>query len=76
MFLLAEGQQPLHLLLSSSNPKGLEHAKLLAENLLDTICSECGASRLYFCYTTSHILYLVKSEFLGVNYWIGVAAYK
>ncbi|KAK1356428.1 Hydroxyproline-rich glycoprotein family protein, putative, expressed [Heracleum sosnowskyi] len=44
-----EGQQPLHLLLSSSNPKGLEHAKLLAENLLDTICSECGASRVSSC---------------------------
>ncbi|KAL8088850.1 hypothetical protein AgCh_038569 [Apium graveolens] len=44
-----EGQQPLHLLLSSSNAKGLEHAKLLAENLLDTICSECGASRVSSC---------------------------
>ncbi|KAL8266282.1 hypothetical protein R6Q59_003626 [Mikania micrantha] len=42
----AEEQQPLHLFLSSSNPKNLEHAKLLAENLLDTICAECGASRV------------------------------
>ncbi|KAI3713133.1 hypothetical protein L1987_71705 [Smallanthus sonchifolius] len=42
----AEEQQPLHLFLSSSNPKSLEHAKLLAENLLDTICAECGASRV------------------------------
>lgn len=41
-------QQPMHLYLSSSNPKSLEHAKLLAENLLDTICAECGASRYYF----------------------------
>ncbi|XP_076905593.1 protein RIK-like isoform X2 [Bidens hawaiensis] len=39
-------EQPLHLFLSSSNPKSLEHAKLLAENLLDTICAECGASRV------------------------------
>uniref|UniRef100_A0A166D4I1 Protein RIK n=1 Tax=Daucus carota subsp. sativus TaxID=79200 RepID=A0A166D4I1_DAUCS len=44
-----EGQQPLHLLLSCSNSKGLEHAKLLAENLLDTICAECGASRVSSC---------------------------
>ncbi|KAI3813256.1 hypothetical protein L1987_17976 [Smallanthus sonchifolius] len=42
----AEEQQPLHLFLSSSSPKSLEHAKLLAENLLDTICAECGASRV------------------------------
>ncbi|XAR51664.1 hypothetical protein NMG60_11006354 [Bertholletia excelsa] len=41
-----EGQQPLHLFLSSSNPKSLESAKLLAENLLDTISIECGASRV------------------------------
>nr|GEW92693.1 protein RIK isoform X1 [Tanacetum cinerariifolium] len=44
--IIAEEQQPLHLFLSSSNPKSLEHAKLLAENLLDTICAECGASRV------------------------------
>ncbi|PWA73292.1 hypothetical protein CTI12_AA257940 [Artemisia annua] len=43
---IAEEQQLLHLFLSSSNPKSLEHAKLLAENLLDTICAECGASRV------------------------------
>ncbi|KAA8547914.1 hypothetical protein F0562_004343 [Nyssa sinensis] len=41
-----EGQQPLHLFLSSNNPKSLENAKLLAENLLDTISVECGASRV------------------------------
>lgn len=41
-----EGQQPLHLLLSSNNAKSLERAKLLAENLLDTICAEIGASRV------------------------------
>ncbi|XP_058184801.1 protein RIK isoform X2 [Rhododendron vialii] len=40
-----EGQQPLHLFLSSNNPKSLESAKLLAENLLDTISIEFGASR-------------------------------
>jgi hypothetical protein len=27
------------------NLKGLEAAKVLAENLLDTIAAECGASR-------------------------------
>lgn len=43
--LVADGQQPLHLFLSSTNAKSLEDAKLLAENLLDTICVECGASR-------------------------------
>uniref|UniRef100_A0A5B7AC02 Protein RIK n=1 Tax=Davidia involucrata TaxID=16924 RepID=A0A5B7AC02_DAVIN len=41
-----EGQQPLHLFLSSNNPQSLENAKLLAENLLDTISVECGASRV------------------------------
>ncbi|KAI3987983.1 hypothetical protein MKX01_017911 [Papaver californicum] len=41
-----ESQQPLHLYLSSINPKSLEDAKLLAENLLDTISVECGASRV------------------------------
>ncbi|XP_071913199.1 protein RIK-like isoform X1 [Coffea arabica] len=44
--LFVEGQQPLHLLLSSSNAKSLERAKLLAENLLDTISAEFGASRV------------------------------
>ncbi|KAM7520658.1 hypothetical protein LguiB_019620 [Lonicera macranthoides] len=44
-----EEQQALHLFLSSNNPKSLEHAKLLAENLLDTICTECGASRVSSC---------------------------
>ncbi|KAF5725405.1 protein RIK isoform X2 [Tripterygium wilfordii] len=37
--------RPLHLFLSSTNSKGLEDAKRLAENLLDTISLECGASR-------------------------------
>ncbi|XP_065633767.1 protein RIK isoform X3 [Quercus suber] len=44
-----EGQQPLHLVLSSNNPKSLEDAKRLAENLLDTISVECGASRVSSC---------------------------
>ncbi|XP_073292642.1 protein RIK-like isoform X2 [Primulina huaijiensis] len=42
-------QQPLHLLLSSNDPKSLEHAKLLAENLLDTISGERGARRASHC---------------------------
>ncbi|XP_077214404.1 RS2-interacting KH protein isoform X2 [Tasmannia lanceolata] len=42
-------QQPLHLYLSSNNSKSLEDAKLLAENLLDTISIECGASRVSSC---------------------------
>ncbi|XP_052196210.1 protein RIK isoform X2 [Diospyros lotus] len=41
-----EVQQPLHLFLSSNNPKSLENAKLLAEHLLDTISRECGTSRV------------------------------
>ncbi|KAI6670365.1 hypothetical protein NL676_005250 [Syzygium grande] len=41
-----EGQQPLHLFLSSNNAKSLESAKSLAENLLDTISLECGGSRV------------------------------
>ncbi|XP_041002625.1 protein RIK isoform X2 [Juglans microcarpa x Juglans regia] len=44
-----EGQQPLHLFLSSNNPKSLEDAKHLAENLLDTISAECGTSRVSSC---------------------------
>ncbi|KAF3444857.1 hypothetical protein FNV43_RR14550 [Rhamnella rubrinervis] len=40
-----EGQQQLHLFLSSSNSKSLNDAKRLAENLLDTISVECGVSR-------------------------------
>lgn len=40
-----DGPQPLHLFLSSNNSKSLEDARLLAENLLDTISTECGASR-------------------------------
>ncbi|XP_004304230.1 PREDICTED: protein RIK-like [Fragaria vesca subsp. vesca] len=41
-----EGQQPLHLFLSSNNLKSLEDARLLAEHLLDTISIECGVSRV------------------------------
>ncbi|XP_042392366.1 protein RIK-like isoform X1 [Zingiber officinale] len=41
-----EALQPLHLYLSSSNKKSLEAAKILAENLLDTIARECGTSRI------------------------------
>ncbi|CAH9067681.1 unnamed protein product [Cuscuta europaea] len=44
-----DGHQPLHLFLSSNNSKSLEHAKLLAENLLDTISAEFGASRVSSC---------------------------
>lgn len=44
-FFPAEGQQPLHLFLSSNNLKSLEDARLLAEHLLDTISVECGVSR-------------------------------
>ncbi|XP_057481608.1 protein RIK [Actinidia eriantha] len=44
-----EGHQPLHLFLSSNNPKSLESAKLLAENLLDTISRECAASSVSSC---------------------------
>ncbi|XP_020554822.1 protein RIK isoform X3 [Sesamum indicum] len=44
-----ETQEPLHLLLSSNDPHTLERAKLLAENLLDTISTECGASRVSSC---------------------------
>ncbi|XP_039069314.1 protein RIK-like isoform X2 [Hibiscus syriacus] len=41
-----ETQQPLHLFLSSNNPKSLDDAKCLAENLMDTISLELGASRI------------------------------
>ncbi|KAL1538781.1 protein RIK isoform X1 [Salvia divinorum] len=44
-----ETQQPLHLFLSSNDAKYLERAKLLAENLLDTICAEFGSSRISSC---------------------------
>ncbi|XP_028796608.1 protein RIK isoform X2 [Neltuma alba] len=44
-----DGLQPLHLFLSSNNAKGLDDAKRLAENLLDTISAECGASRVSSC---------------------------
>ncbi|GLU01824.1 hypothetical protein SLE2022_191070 [Rubroshorea leprosula] len=46
---VTEAQQPLHLFLSSNNPKSLEDAKRLAENLLDTISVEFGASRASLC---------------------------
>ncbi|KAF3568920.1 hypothetical protein DY000_02011076 [Brassica cretica] len=41
-------QQPLHLLLSSRNPKSIDDAKRLAENLMDTISVESEASRFIF----------------------------
>ncbi|KAL5582169.1 hypothetical protein UlMin_014611 [Ulmus minor] len=41
-----EGQQPLHLFLSSNNSKSLEDAKRLAEHLLNTISVECSISRV------------------------------
>ncbi|CAD5324502.1 unnamed protein product [Arabidopsis thaliana] len=41
-----EAQLPLHLLLSGSNPKSIDDAKRLAENLMDTISVEFGASRV------------------------------
>ncbi|CAN6470807.1 unnamed protein product [Victoria cruziana] len=44
--LSGEESQPLHLYLSSNNLKSLEAAKLLAENLLDTISMECGSTRV------------------------------
>ncbi|KAG0490835.1 hypothetical protein HPP92_007698 [Vanilla planifolia] len=44
-----EAQQPLHLYLSSTNSKSLEAARILAENLLDTISAECCASRVSSC---------------------------
>ncbi|KAL2898454.1 Protein RIK, partial [Bienertia sinuspersici] len=47
--LWVKGQQPLHLLLSSNNQKSLEDAKVLAENLLETISRECGANRFSSC---------------------------
>lgn len=52
LWFVVEGQQPLHLFLSSSNSKSLNDAKRLAENLLDTISVECGVSR----YSTSQPL--------------------
>ncbi|ONL95052.1 Protein RIK [Zea mays] len=39
-------QQPLHLYLTSMHLKNLEAAKVLAENLLDTVAAEFGASRI------------------------------
>jgi hypothetical protein len=42
---IAASQQPLHMYLSSVHLKSLEAAKVLAENLLDTIAAEFGASR-------------------------------
>ncbi|KAL6961186.1 hypothetical protein U1Q18_038950 [Sarracenia purpurea var. burkii] len=44
-----DAHQPLHLFLWGNNPKSLESAKLLAENLLDTISTEFGASRVSSC---------------------------
>lgn len=44
-----EAQKGLHLYLSSTNQKSLEAARNLAESLLDTICTECCASRISSC---------------------------
>ncbi|XP_078435422.1 RS2-interacting KH protein isoform X2 [Wolffia australiana] len=41
-----EMEEPLHLYISSCNHKNLEAARILAENLLDTIALEVGASRI------------------------------
>ncbi|CAN8265889.1 unnamed protein product [Cochlearia groenlandica] len=41
-----EAHLPLHVLLSSNNQKSIDDAKLLAENLMDTIRVEFGASRV------------------------------
>ncbi|KAK3150865.1 hypothetical protein QOZ80_3AG0238760 [Eleusine coracana subsp. coracana] len=40
-------QQPLHLYLTSTHLKSLEAAKVLAENLLDTIAAELSSSKVY-----------------------------
>ncbi|GLJ47063.1 hypothetical protein SUGI_0993630 [Cryptomeria japonica] len=40
-----ELQQPLHLFISSDNAKSLDDAKSLADNLLETVRSECLKSR-------------------------------
>lgn len=74
-FSTEEAQQPLHLYLSSTNPKSLEAARILAENLLDTISAEYGASRISSCKVYSavpppqQLLYGVQSsgKALGVN---------
>ncbi|XP_047334835.1 protein RIK [Impatiens glandulifera] len=50
-----EGQQPLHLFLSSTNQKSLESAKFLAENLLATISQEFGATRLNNIVSSSNV---------------------
>lgn len=42
-------EQPLHLHISSANSRSFEAAIILAENLLDTISAECGASRISSC---------------------------
>ncbi|PKA49739.1 Protein RIK [Apostasia shenzhenica] len=50
-----EAQQPLHLYISSINSKSLEAARSLAENLLDTISTECGASSCNCKFLPSHL---------------------
>ncbi|KAL6867377.1 hypothetical protein ACP4OV_015401 [Aristida adscensionis] len=42
----SKASQPLHLYLTSVHLKSLEAAKVLAENLLDTIAAEFGTSRI------------------------------
>lgn len=57
LFSVLDGQQPMHLFLSSNNAKSLEDAKFLAENLLDTISVECGASRylILYCHMVQYV---------------------
>jgi len=62
---MVEAQLPLHLLLSGSNPKSIDDAKRLAENLMDTISVEFGASRLIFP-SMSSILYSEACSYIFV----------
>lgn len=68
-FLVADGQQPLHLFLSCNNAKSLEDAKLLAENLLDTICTECGASRYLILYSNRVWYGICGSDVVSLPDW-------
>ncbi|KAM7278417.1 hypothetical protein ACFE04_005551 [Oxalis oulophora] len=52
---IQQGEEPLHLFLSSNNSKSLEDAKRLAEHLLDTISMECGASSDGFRVSSSKV---------------------
>lgn len=69
LFSVLDGQQPMHLFLSSNNAKSLEDAKFLAENLLDTISMECGASRysILYCHMIQDVsqVFFLRVENLG-----------